>query len=340
MIFTADDVFKLVESPLAMPAIPLATTVSKCGDCDKFDKLTGPELVQLGVRDGSTYGRCEAGHGVRKSCWSCAKPGDFIARSGLTVSPAAVSFLPLAPGSIPDVRGVSRLLVTVAVGESAKRELAITGPLFEAYAARVGARFLAITEPTGQPHGMMEKWVVHYLSKSVPLLCYIDADIVIKPDAPNVFEMPLGPHGWAAFDERPHLSKSNWIDTEAAEVAAHQGLPVPARHPSYNGGVLLLTPQSADLYAPPDKPFVYRHCYDQSLLSVRASGGGRPASPLDRRFNWCAVSRDFWDGLDRAWFVHLNGMGFGPHRLDLLRRFAAGDYTPGKPRLCLVSRPG
>ncbi|MFM2219914.1 MAG: hypothetical protein RL240_4232 [Planctomycetota bacterium] len=80
----------------------------------------------------------------------------------------------------------SRLLITVATGDSFRELLKYTGPLMEAYAHRIGADFVAITKPAQDWWGL-DKFRVHPFAQAYERTLYVDADVFLTEETPDLF---------------------------------------------------------------------------------------------------------------------------------------------------------
>lgn len=93
-------------------------------------------------------------------------------------------------------------IVTAAFGEEWWRIAASTFPLMEQYAARIGASFVVLTGrrwPEKHPH--WEKFAMNdLLVSSYDRLAWIDADAIVSPRAPSIFDV-VPDDEFGAFDE-------------------------------------------------------------------------------------------------------------------------------------------
>ena len=139
---------------------------------------------------------------------------------------------------------------------------------------------------------------------------YLDCDVVIRPNAPDIFErVPVGK--WGLVDEKRLIGESNY-HRDVETIAKRFGYDLPDWCP--NGGVMIV-PQNCDEYLPPETPFPVQWCFDQSWLACRLKNW----VAIDDRFNWMHIRKDYQAGLDDAWFVHLNGTS-KTERLEMLQK--------------------
>jgi hypothetical protein len=217
-----------------------------------------------------------------------------------------------------------KALITLALDDH-REVLELTLPYMEAYAKRIGAELVVLTDNQRITDPMANKWRIGHLAKAFERTLYVDSDVFIKPDAPDIFELPakLG-----ARDERPDYSyRPGWYESEAAELFFHQGVKHTLER-CINGGVLLLTNDTASLYDEPDFSICPRRwCSDQYWLSYRMETNPEKVIWLDDRWNWGFIRNDWWQGLEDAWFIHFNGSRPLAYRKELIAQVIAGDYT-------------
>lgn len=223
-------------------------------------------------------------------------------------------------------------VVSIASG-SHLSTLAQTWGLRRAYAERVGADAIDLTDDRWPDYPMANKWRLgNVFAAGYERVLYVDSDVVIKPDAPNIFEaVPADAVG--LVDEFPTVRANGIVQEnyakEFAYVASEAGWQMPQWCP--NGGVMVLPAKWACVYEPPRVMPDNRWCLDQYLLAVDCEKHGAKVELMDGRWNWGWIDRRFWKGLSAAWMVHLNGSGSGEYRRELLSRIIAGNYEPLKP---------
>lgn len=230
------------------------------------------------------------------------------------------------PADPAPVVGSPLLVATVAVGPTFARLLDVSRPLLRAYAARCRADYLEITDAT-QTWAPLEKFRLLPHARAHARTLYIDADVLVRPTAPNLFA--LYPRGLVLHDDFPHLPCQRWPAGERRGMLAAQGvLPAPRdAHRLLNSGVVLCDAATADIWSPPPRPFLPTHCAEQ--FWVESLTRGRPTTTLPTRYNTQYWMSDFYQRLPAAQLIHL---AFCPpaQRLDLFRSLAAwcvhGDY--------------
>lgn len=93
------------------------------------------------------------------------------------------------------------LVLTIAVGPEHQRIAAVTHPSLRAYARRIGAEFLSIDDSTTTtPH--WEKCQLARLLETYDRILYLDTDLIVRDDCPNLFDV-VPPAQLGAFNEAP-----------------------------------------------------------------------------------------------------------------------------------------
>jgi hypothetical protein len=196
-----------------------------------------------------------------------------------------------------------RLIISVGAGANCEAMLEIAKPNIQAYADRVGADYVQLTGKTQAWWGL-EKFRVHQFAKMYDQTLFVDSDVLIRHDAPDIFEVG----GIAMHDDLPHLQSEEWILPEYEAVLKSQGLPGQwGRRWLLNSGVVLCDRESADVWLPPLRPLPTDHCAEQFWVEIQAEKlemSGSRVSKLDRRFNHQWWMRDFQDKKSDAWFFH------------------------------------
>jgi lipopolysaccharide biosynthesis glycosyltransferase len=81
------------------------------------------------------------------------------------------------------------LILTIAYGDHYSKLKDITHPSIQAYADKIGADFISITEKKISATSIhWEKFQIFDLLNTYHRILFIDTDIIIRDDAPNLFE--------------------------------------------------------------------------------------------------------------------------------------------------------
>lgn len=222
-----------------------------------------------------------------------------------------------------------RAIVTLALYDHAQ-VLELTLPMMQDYALRVGAELHVIDTDLRPNYKLANKWRLASFSRSYDQTLYVDSDVLIMPQAPDIFASV--PSGFAVRDEKPDYAyRPNWYEHETLDLYQSQGV-VHELSRCANAGVMLMTPETAELYEePPQRPYSQLWCTDQHWLSYRLETTDKQVTWLDDRWNWGFIRADWWSGLQYAWFVHLNGSRPLSYRIELAARIRAGNFDRFAP---------
>src|SRR5262245_34503117 len=81
-------------------------------------------------------------------------------------------------------------VVTLAVGGKERQLLEVSGPSMAAYARRIGADWHVIDgEPIQPAYPMEDKFRIHGFLTFYDRVLYLDADVMVGDDAPNLFDL-------------------------------------------------------------------------------------------------------------------------------------------------------
>jgi len=201
--------------------------------------------------------------------------------------------------ALPQLR---KAVVTVAIGGAFDAVKERVYALMKAYAQKCGADFVAIETPSVfMPYPHCEKYQVFDLFSRYDRILYLDVDVLITPDAPDVFAVvPADRLGM--FDEETFYSHLH-----EKEYAFRQLGPIDWKSGYYNSGVVCLSYQHRPLMAKAVRDTVFCAFMDQTIMNYRIAKRRYDVLSLPFRFNHMAAAGD--DRL-RSWFVHYAGKGF------------------------------
>lgn len=237
----------------------------------------------------------------------------------------------------------------IAANEYAFDHLIITRHSIRQYAIKCGADYIELTGDQYPDWPIANKYRVHQVAKKYKKTLYLDCDVVIKSSAPNIFD--LTPNDklsiCSEFEIFEKYNDLDWIAKEQ-EYIVHtllngnheniiSGKFIPTR--MYNAGVMVIPQQCADLYKQPELPYPKIWCFDQHYISLILQE--KNVHLLSDKFNTktagistqkqTSINPDFWDKLEDAYFIHVNGMNKNEHeiikRKNLLAKFSQGNYS-------------
>jgi len=225
-----------------------------------------------------------------------------------------------------------RLVVMMAGGKKALEESKVSAPIVQKYAEEAGADFrvLRSNEVTG-PHAKRfligNKWRVGAIAKHYKQTLLVDADVLIRPDAPDLFSLtPADQFGF--FNELPYVLASDlvpYFDWSRSQICESQELPKLPYSASPNTGLFLIPGSLAALYGKPDRPWAAEHSVDQQYLAARILAEGVPHTYWSDELHAIGLDRDFAQKASTRPFVHFVGLDSPGERLRKLRKLA-GTY--------------
>lgn len=232
----------------------------------------------------------------------------------------------------------NNLIITVGCGRDYEKQLDITEPLMRAYAEKCNADFVALRENKFPQWGIGNKYQVHPYLEQYEQTLFVDADLIITDNAPNIFAECSSSKLWVhneyhvVYEIHP---TDDWIQTECDEIAKSQFLPLINITSMYNAGMFLMPRQFQYIYRVPDHPIPEYWCSEQHLFTLRLLHSRIPIGYLNENWHLSFLNRRFWEKAPNAYFIHVNGSRPNSYRLELLQRFAEKNYSKFDPK----SRP-
>jgi hypothetical protein len=185
----------------------------------------------------------------------------------------------------PKVDVDRNLIITVAVGEEYGELIKLTGPHLEAYAERCNVDYIVIDGEKTQEYPWLEKMRVHPFVLKYNRTAFVDADVFVTKDAPNIFdEVPEDCVGafcdWEQSLINAEKHGPQWVDKwkyERLDVA--RNVLTPKDNSRYielsdnktliNSGVIICSKAHADVWEPITTPFVKHTLSEQYLVEMR-----------------------------------------------------------------------
>ena len=209
-------------------------------------------------------------------------------------------------------------IVNLAIGENYERISVMTRPSIEAYAKKIGAEFVYLDQrkiSKTTPH--WEKFQIYDLLNKYERIIYLDADLIVREDCPNLFELVpslrLGAFNEARFTDR---SKELLIDTckqYGATLSKWNGA-------YYNTGVMVISRRHKSFFKKPEKEI--SNFFEQTYLNmVFAKEEDAIMMDLDYKFNRMTCMDQF-TGEERhaSYIIHYAGFPNLNFVMDLIPR--------------------
>jgi len=223
----------------------------------------------------------------------------------------------------------------IPANQSALDLLDITRETIKTYAKKCGADYIELTGDQHPDWPMANKYRLHKVTSTYKKTLYLDCDVIIKDNAPNIF-LKTPNDKISAFDEYPIwaakentgwiVSQQDYIVRKILKQEVASGLLKNGKFTAkrmINGGVMVIPQSLADYYIQPDKEYPRHWCFDQNYLSLML-----PESKfhsLDMKWNTPFVlGKGFHEASLEAYFVHVNDMKEDwelPQRKRLLSSF-------------------
>jgi len=184
-----------------------------------------------------------------------------------------------------------RAIVTLAIGDEAKEMLGVTLDCFMNYGSKTNAEVIVIDdEKINGMYPNLEKFQMAEFLDKYDRILYLDVDIVIHPDCPDLFNIVPFDHVAAVADNFDGIwGNLNRYD-EAMEV--QRALGFVGWHSGYfNSGVLLFSKHHKGLFSNPELRERFNSQFkDQTLLNFNLFRNGYKFFPLDKKFNGMEIN--------------------------------------------------
>ena len=212
---------------------------------------------------------------------------------------------------------MKKALVTIASGEYFLRMAALTHPTLRAYAERIGADFIHWSDTSGHAIPEYKKLDVAGLLDVYDRVLYVDTDVIIRDDAPDVLEI-------VPYDHLGMLEESRYYDRRIGvlKFMEHVGFDSSKWNGKYyNAGIFVCSRVHRDVFVPP--PVEWDHFRDQTWLNTLIADRGAKVFSLPYRFNRVLAFDRFYgeDRLD-AYFLHYAGISVVRSREETLEIIA------------------
>ena len=199
-------------------------------------------------------------------------------------------------------------VVTIVHGEAYEKINELTKPSRLAYARRIGAKFDTMRPAAEWPKDISFPWFKMNLFQKLDewdRIIFMDADLIVSPDCPNLFDL-VPPTHLGAFEEGKIEGRQGSL------LAALHDYDIKTKRPYlgsyFNSGLMVLSKIHQHLFIWPDNNKTVDNYYEQSLLNARAFAEYLPVMSLDYKFNRMSCM-DLLTGEDRhaAHIIHYAG---------------------------------
>lgn len=203
-----------------------------------------------------------------------------------------------------------RAIVTISIGDRFSRIANVTHPTLKTYANRINADFICINEESETPH--WEKLKLYDLLVKYDRIIYLDTDIIIRDDCPNLFDIiPIEKIGM--FNEGRFSPREASLREAYNEY--NKQFPIKWNSSYYNTGVMVLSRRHRHLFFPPTK-IVNMGMLEQGYLNMLIIDQNIQIEELDYKFNRMTIM-DEYTGITRkdSYIIHYAG---APTQFDIV----------------------
>jgi hypothetical protein len=213
---------------------------------------------------------------------------------------------------------MSKALVTICSGEFFTRLAEITHPTLKAYAERIGAEFISLTDTASYRFPTFKKLELGPMLERFDRILYVDTDIIIRDDAPNLFE--LVPADCLGMWEESRYYDRQLSTLKFMAQVRFDGTKWDRRY--FNAGVIVFSKCHRELLVA--APSARAHVDEQNWLNTQIAFRQTKMFPLPHRFNR-VIFMDRLLGEDRldAFFLHYAGFSTIFSQEDMLKLVAA-----------------
>jgi len=185
-------------------------------------------------------------------------------------------------------------LVTLAIGSRGERIHSLTGPILRSYAGRCACDYIAIREvKVSAEDPRFDKFQIYDLLATYDRIIYLDADILVMPDCPNLLELVPPERFGAYFDSNGGNgdAEDGLPDVRGDEIERYQRLcgQIGWKTTYFNSGVMVVQARHREM-------FDYRHGVvgptrfpDQTCLNYRLQSARFPWFDIGPTFNHFAA---------------------------------------------------
>lgn len=211
---------------------------------------------------------------------------------------------------------MKKIIVTIAIGDRYKEISKITHPLMREYARKCGAEFLCWDNAEGHTSPHYQKLEIHDLFNDYDRVLYLDTDILIRADAPNLFD-EIAPQVFAAFNEFHYTDR---VDT----MLAYHNDPRWIKEQRYfNTGVMLCSREHQIVFQKPLEEI--QNFYEQTHLNFMLYATNVDTFELNHKFNrMSCVDKLTGESRLDSYFLHYAGYPEGmpgvPRLVDIMRQ--------------------
>jgi hypothetical protein len=171
-----------------------------------------------------------------------------------------------------------KLIITIAIGRKFQEILELSRPYLQAYAKKCGADYVELTNPTQGWWGL-EKFRVKAFQKYYERIAFLDSDLLVRPNCPNLFDI-VEPHRIGMHNDSMYniagvsaniIGNQTWLGGGRAALLNSQGVYLKSyiEPVCQNSGVVVFS-KHHDIWNGMTKPFPRSHCDEQFWVERQA----------------------------------------------------------------------
>lgn len=224
-------------------------------------------------------------------------------------------------------------VVTITIGRNYENLAQMTHASISSYAHRIGAEFVVLLEQlVGKTSPHYEKFRIFSMLNQYERIIYLDTDLIVRPDCPNLFEV-VPEELFGAVDEGRFQERKEAMISAAQEY----GIKLDAYDGKYyNSGVMVLSRQHKELFRKPEREIW--NFYEQTYLNLMIRKLRIPVFDLPTTFNRLhCMDAPTGEHRLRSFIVHYAGILSG---LELvipsdLKRWEASEHLSMKKNIMI-----
>lgn len=176
---------------------------------------------------------------------------------------------------------IMNLILTISIGKEYQKITELTHSSIKNYAKKINADFLCIDkQKISQTTPHWEKFQIYNLLDKYDRILYIDTDVIIREDCPDLFkEVPKDKLGM--FNEAPFTDRSKEL---LIDICKQYGIILNNWNGKYyNSGIMVISKKHKNLFKKPEKEIF--SFYEQSYINMRIAEEETEIHELHYKFN-------------------------------------------------------
>lgn len=195
-------------------------------------------------------------------------------------------------------------VITICIGKEYEEMSKISHPTIKNYADKIGADFIVIDTETQTPH--WEKFSLYKYLKKYKRIIFLDTDIIVRPDTPNLFDIvPYNKIGM--FNEGKYAYRRDALEQVFEAYEKKNLFPKNWDSSYYNTGVMVFSRFHMDLFKSPEIKHGLKY-FEQSYINLRLILDKYEIFSLSYKFNrMCVMDELTGDPRENSYINHYAG---------------------------------